>query len=193
MKNFMSIVVLVAALFAGCATRSVAPVAFYDFGLAPASTSSGQSVFIADVRSADWLETTDMLYRLGYRDTRSLARYASSRWAGAPGAMLTVRLRQSAGNALTSKSRQAKCTLSLSLSEFSQVFDSESSSRAVMHLQATLAENQTAGRYVGREFRIDKSARTADAAGGAAAFAQIVDELTRQIDAWVLEAGFCKA
>jgi cholesterol transport system auxiliary component len=193
MKNLMSVMVLVATLAAGCASRGTAPVAVYDFGLAPASTSSGQSVFIADVRSADWLETTDMLYRLGYRDARGLARFGSSRWAGAPGAMLTVRLRQSAGSALTSRSRQAKCTLSLNLSEFSQVFDSESSSRAVMHLQASLAENQTAGRFVGREFRIEKIARTTDAAGGAAAFAQIVDELTRQIDAWVLEAAFCKA
>jgi cholesterol transport system auxiliary component len=192
MKTFVPFMIVAALTATACAGGTPMPVTVYDFGLAPASTPSGQSVFVVDVRGADWLDTTDMLYRLGYRDARSLARYASSRWAGTPGAMLTVRLRQSHGNGLTTKPRQVKCTLSLSLSEFSQVFDSETSSRAVLHLQATLADTLAAGRYDLREFRIEKPTRTADAAGGAAAFAQMADELTRQIGEWIVETGFCK-
>jgi uncharacterized lipoprotein YmbA len=140
MNRFLPFMIAMTFLATGCATRTPMPVAVYDFGLAPASAPSGQSVFVADARSADWLETTDMLYRLAYRDARTIARYSSSRWAGTPGAMLTVRLRHSAGNGLNARPRQIKCTLSVSLAEFSQVFDSETSSRAVMHLQAALGE-----------------------------------------------------
>jgi cholesterol transport system auxiliary component len=193
MNRFLPFVIVASFLATGCATRTATPVAVYDFGLAPASTLPGQSVFVADVRSADWLETTDMYYRLAYRDSRSLARYGSNRWVGTPGAMLTVRLRQSAGNGLSAKPRQVKCTLALTLSEFSQVFDTEANSRAVMNLQATLAENIPTGRFEMRAFRMDNPTPTPDAAGGAAAFAQIADEVTRQVGEWIVESGFCKA
>jgi len=189
-----SITLLLALLLSsGCASRQRESLQIYDFGiaLAPAS-SAADSVYVAEVRAADWLDTTDMFYRLTFRDPRALAAYANSRWAGAPAAMLTVRLRQSVSSASVGRTPQVKCVLGLSLAEFSQVFSSGNTSRAVLHAQATLAENTPAGRTATREFRLERPTPTADAAGGAAAFSEIAAALSEDLRAWISEAGFCK-
>ncbi len=193
MKTLITLI-LAALLASGCASRREHPLQVYDFGIAaPPGSAAGESVFVNEVRAADWLDTTDMFYRLAYRDPRALATFANSRWAGTPAAMLTVRLRQSVGNGSVVRNPQVKCVLGLSLAEFSQVFASGNTSRAVFHAQATLVENATTGRNASREFRLERPTPTADAAGGAAAFSEIAAVLSGELRAWIAEAGFCKA
>lgn len=188
------IMFLAFALLAGCASGSKLPVETYDFGIAGSATAPpGQDVFIADVRAAEWLSTTDMLYRLEYRNPRILSRYSTSRLAGAPAAMLTIRLRQSVGNGTSARGRQAKCSLTLFLTEFSQVFAAEQDSRAVMHMRATLTDTATTERALVREFRIERPAPTPNAAGAAAAFSDIATSLADELNAWISEAGTCKS
>ena len=184
----------VAALLAtGCVSTREHPRQIYDFGIAaPSGSASGESVFVAEVRAADWLDTTDMFYRLAYRDSRALAPFANSRWAGTPAAMLTVRLRQAVGNGSIVRNPQVKCVLGLGLAEFSQVFASGNTSRAVLNAQATLVENATAGRNMSRDFRLERPTPTADAAGGAAAFSEIAAALSEELRAWIADAGFCR-
>ncbi|MGQ0578552.1 MAG: ABC-type transport auxiliary lipoprotein family protein [Betaproteobacteria bacterium] len=192
MKTLIALV-LAGLLATGCASRREPASQIYDFGIAAAPAGvAADSVFVAEVRAADWLDTTDMFYRLAYRDPRALTPYAGSRWAGTPAALLTVRLRQSVGNGSATRNPQVKCVLALSLAEFSQVFESEASSRAVLHSQATLAEHVTAGRNMSREFRLERPTPTADAAGGAAAFSEIADSLSEELRAWIAEAAMCK-
>jgi cholesterol transport system auxiliary component len=187
------LMLLAIVLLAGCATGSKHPVEIYDFGIpASAAPPPGQDVFVADIRAAEWLGTTDMLYRLEYRNPRNLASYAASRWAAAPAHVLTIRLRQSVGNATSARGRQAKCTLALFLSEFSQVFTNDQNSRAVMHLRATLTDSATTERALVREFRIEKPAPTPNAAGEAAAFAEIATSVTEELNAWITQAGVCE-
>ena len=187
------IMFLALALLAGCASGSKPPVETYDFGIAgSAATPPGQDVFIAEVRAAEWLSATDMLYRLEYRNPRVLTPYSASRWAGAPAAMLMIRLRQSVGNAASARGRQIKCSLALFLSEFSQVFASERDSRAVMHIRATLTDTATTERALVREFRIERPAPTPNAAGAAAAFSGIATSLADELNAWITGAGTCK-
>lgn len=184
---------LAAMLLGGCASGKPLPAETYDFGIAASATAPpGQDVFVAGVRAADWLNTTDMLYRLEYRNPRILMPYSASRWAGTPADMLTIRLRQSVGNALSPRGRQVKCDLALFLSEFSQVFDSDQDSRSVMLLRATLTDVATTERGLVREFRIERRAPTANAAGGAAAFSDIATSLVDELNDWIREAGFCK-
>ena len=187
------LMLLVVVLLAGCAVGNKQPVEIYDFGIPASSTPpSGQDVFVADIRAAEWLGTTEMLYRLEYRNPRNLAPYAASRWAAAPAHMLTIRLRQSVGNGTSARGRQAKCTLALFLAEFSQVFASDQDSRAVMHLRATLTDSATTERALVREFRIEKPAPTPNAAGAAAAFADIAASVTDELNAWITQAAVCK-
>jgi cholesterol transport system auxiliary component len=186
------IAILLAALLAcGCASRPEQPAQIYDFGVAAQAASSSGSVFVAEVRTANWLATTDMFYRLAYRDPRELAPYANSRWAGTPAAMLTVRLRESIGDGSATRGSQAECVLALSVSEFSQVFSAENESRAVLHAQATLLQ-KAGGRNLSRNFRVEEPATTSDAAGGAAAFSNVADTLSSQLKAWIAETGACE-
>ncbi len=189
----MPVIFLAVLLLAGCASGNRLPVAIYDFGIAgPATAPSGQDVFLAEVRAAEWLNTTDMLYRLEYRNPRILSPYSASRWAGTPAVMLAIRLRQSVGNATSVRGRQAKCSLSLFVSEFSQVFSAEQDSRAVMHLRATLTDTATSERALVREFRIERPAPTPNAAGEAAAFSELVTSAAGELNAWIAQEGACK-
>jgi cholesterol transport system auxiliary component len=184
---------LVAFLLAGCASRGAPPIDTYDFGIAGATSAPAeQDVFLADVRAADWLNTTNMLYRLEYRNPLVLSTYSASRWAGTPAAMLTLRMRQSVGNGASTRGRQTKCTLSLFLSEFSQVFANDRDSRAVMHVRATLTPVAAGEPVLVREFRIERTAPTPNAAGEAAAFADVATALSEKLNGWIGEAGICK-
>jgi cholesterol transport system auxiliary component len=180
------------ALLTGCASGGKPPIETYDFGIAGSATApSGQDVFIAEVRAAEWLSTTDMLYRLEYRNPRVLAPYSAGRWAGAPAAMLTIRLRQSVGNGTLVRGTTAKCSMALFLSEFSQVFANERDSRAVLHIRATLTDTAATGPARVREFRIERPAPTPNAAGAASAFADIATSLADELNAWIRGAGIC--
>lgn len=173
---------------AGCAgTQKSAPRVF-DFGPAGATTATpAHSVAVAEMRAPEWLASTDMLYRLAYQDRFALARYGQSRWAGAPGAMLTLKLRQEIGHA-----PGGKCTLALDLAEFSQVFDAPAASRAVLQVQAALnAGGGSRSALARREFRLEKATPTADAAGSAAAFSQLAGELAVALNAWIGESEAC--
>ncbi len=188
------IMFLAALLLAGCASGSKLPIETYDFGIAAsAAVPPGQDVFLAEVHAAEWLSTTDMLYRLEYRNPRLLTPYSASRWAGTPAAMLTIRLRQSVGNATSARDRQAKCGLTLFLSEFSQVFAGEQDSRAVLHMRATLTDTAATGRALVREFRIERPTPTPNAAGAAAAFSDLATSVAEELNAWISGAGICNS
>jgi len=64
MKTLITLM-LAALLTTGCASRREHPLQVYDFGIAaPPGSTAGESVFVNEVRAADWLDTTDMYYRL---------------------------------------------------------------------------------------------------------------------------------
>jgi cholesterol transport system auxiliary component len=174
-------------VLAGCASTKPPPTQVFDFGLAGAAPATPtQSVAVAEMRAPEWLASTDMLYRLAYSDLYALARYGQSRWAGAPGTMLTLRLRQEIGHA-----PGGRCTLTLNLVEFSQVFDAPDESRAVLQVHAALAAAASRGDLTQREFRLERPTPSADAAGGAAAFSELAGVLAVALNAWIAESADC--
>ena len=187
------IILFAVLLLAACAGGSKHPVEVYDFGIPAAVTPPpGQDVFLADIRAAEWLGNTDMLYRLDYNNPRKLAPYSASRWAAPPAHMLTIRLRQSVGNGTSTRGKQTRCSLTLFLSEFSQIFANDQNSRAVMHLRATLSDPASSEPTLVREFRLEKPAPTPNAAGAAAAFSEIATSVAEELNAWISETGACK-
>ena len=82
--------------------------------------------------------------------------------------------------------------LRLEIVEFSQVFDSASSSNAVVRVRASLIGQDRRGGNVllGQQlFSAQTPAPTADAAGGARAMAVSVNDLATQLSNWLQRYG----
>lgn len=188
MNGRLLLLALCAAL-AACATRTADPVRAYDFGLPNGPNPASVKVHVRPVEAPEWLDRPDMLYRLAYRDSRVLAPYAAARWAGTPPTMLTLKLRQALGE---SDPRTTPCVLSVQLEEFSQVFDAQDASRAVLFARASLRETGGQRRSESTTLRLERATPTPDAAGGAAAFAELASELTGQLRDWLAGLGYCR-
>ena len=189
MNKTLLLILLTATLAAGCASKRPPAPQLFDFGMAPDTQPLRAALAIPEAQAPDWLARSDMLYRLAYRDPRSLQSYSMSRWAGTPASMLTLRLRQAFD---TVPARRAQCVLQVQIEEFSQVFDAPDSSRAVLHAQASLQETAGIRRLESRAIRLERRAHAADAAGGAAAFAALADEFADAMRAWVETRGYCQ-
>lgn len=197
-------ILLAAALLAGCGALPDKPVqpTMYDFGPSPvaASTPAPQrpALLLPEVEARGALETTELLYRLGYEDAHQLRSYAYARWSAVPGVLVRQRLRDvlgreravldaSAAAALARRGGAAPPVLRVELEEFSHVFDSTVSSRGVLKLRCTLLENTGGGeRLVAqRSFTVERPAPSADAAGGVRALTAAADAAAEAIAGWL--------
>ena len=198
--------VLALCTLAACATPQ-APVAkaLYDLGLpwsvsvdtapAPALTSGAPTlaapsaappaVVLADIATGAALDSTAMLYRLAYADVQQLRPYTLARWSMPPAQLLRQRLRDALaarGPVLSPSEGSAPWRVVVELDEFSQVFDTPTTSAAVVQLRATLLRGDlsVAQQAIGAR----AIAPSADAAGGARAMATAADNAARQLAAW---------
>lgn len=198
---------LAALLVAACSSLPDKPVreVQYDFGPAPAASAPaaaavGTPLVLAELEVNASLETTAMLYRLGYDDPFQLRPYAFARWSAAPGDLLQQRLRQAleqtrpvldprAASSLARRGGVRPPVLRVELDEFSQLFDSVGASRGILRLRATLTESAPAGdRLVAqRTFSVERPAPTADAPGGVRALTAAADAAAQEIAAWLAQ------
>ncbi|MFM0101075.1 ABC-type transport auxiliary lipoprotein family protein [Paraburkholderia nemoris] len=176
-------------LAAGCAgTPAAISDIRYDLGPPNPAASAGTlpAVKVLDVTAPDNLESDKLIYRLSYADAQQTASYANSHWTMAPSQLLTQRLRgalSSRGTVLTGADGVHAPVLKVDLSEFEQVFDSQSESHAAVTARATLTQN---GKVIGqRTFLARAPSSSTDAAGGAQALAAASDDLVAQIGAWL--------
>ena len=203
-----------ALVLAACSAlpHKPAPIARYDFGLptpaasnaAPlAATSTRAPLVMAKVGTSGGADaSTAIVYRLAYANDRELHPYTQARW-GAPAALLIQqRMRDTlsrqravlmdddgATQALVPASLPAM--LRLEVDEFSQVFDSASTSRGLVRLRATLTELTPKGeKWLGQQvFEVSEHSPTADAAGGTTALAAASAQAAQQVDAWLRQLG----
>ncbi|WP_233828019.1 ABC-type transport auxiliary lipoprotein family protein [Paraburkholderia sp. ZP32-5] len=176
-------------LAAGCAgTSAVVSDVRYDFGPPPqtAAASPLPAVKVLDVGAPSVLESDRLIYRLSYADAQQTAAYANSHWTMMPSQLLTQRLRNTLsahGTVLTGSDGVAAPVLRVELTQFEQVFDSQTESHGAITARATLTQN---GKVVSQHtFVVRAPARSADAAGGAQALAAASDDLIAQISAWL--------
>jgi cholesterol transport system auxiliary component len=202
MKKFLLVAIV---LLAACASpRAKAPAAVYDFGaqrLAAASGSSGisgdkrlrASIWIPDAQAPVWLDNTAILYRLAYHDLARVYAYGSSRWAATPATLLTQRIRSRIGAVndagVTSAAEGARTNymLRLELEEFTQIFDTTDSSRAVVRLRASLIDRRTRLLLSQRNFSIEQSSPAPNASGGVRALTEASDNLIGSLIGWLAE------
>lgn len=198
------LLVLAPVALAACSALPDKPTreTMYDLGPvslpAASATPPGAPLVLPDLEVNGALETTALLYRLGYADAFQLRPYGFARWSAPPGQLLLQRLRDHIGQArpvldsasAASLARRGGVTppvLRVELEEFSQVFESQSASQGVVRLRCTLLESTAAGeRLVAqRIFGAQLPAPTADAPGGVRALSAASDAVARDILAWL--------
>ncbi|RFU47166.1 ABC-type transport auxiliary lipoprotein family protein [Paraburkholderia sp. DHOC27] len=160
----------------------------YDLGPPPAPAASAHMppVKVLEVTAPQTLGSDKLVYRLSYADAQQMASYANSHWTMAPAELLTQRLRNTlsqSGMVLTGADGISAPVLKVDLSEFEQVFDSQTQSHAQVSARATLMHH---GKLLAQQtFTASAPANTADAAGGARALAVASDDLVAQIATWL--------
>lgn len=136
----------------------------YDFGPGPLPTAAATTtpaaqrpaLTLPDIEATGRLESTQLLYRLGYADAQVLHAYGQARWSQAPGQLLRHRLRDALSAQRTvlgadeaaSIARQdgrVPDVLRISLDEFSHYFQAPQQSAGLVRLRATLLRNGAAG------------------------------------------------
>jgi cholesterol transport system auxiliary component len=185
---------LCALLASGCSLplNGKGEIAAYDFGTAAATREGGprlrQPLLVYEVSGPAWMDTASIHYRLAYRDASRPQAYAGSRWVMPPAALLTNRLRQRLAGAgggviLPTDGLRAAASLRVELDEFTQVFDAENRSRAVLRLRASLVGSRSL--IAQKAFSVDKAAASQDAEGGVRALTAASDEVLEQLLDWV--------
>lgn len=186
---------LLLALLSGCAIwpQPRAGMANYDFGLSSPRQNAHprlqQDLVVADVSAPAWMDNSNMYYRLVYQDATRPRAYALSHWVMSPAALLGQRLRadiaraSKAGVFAPADGVRAEYTLRLNLEEFSQVFDTATSSHAELRLRAVLMRM---GEVVAqRQFNTEHAAATPNAEGGVRALIAASDATGAKLVGWL--------
>jgi cholesterol transport system auxiliary component len=134
------------------------------------------------VRAVAPFDSTDMHYRLAFRNAAEIAAFANSRWAATPGEMLRKQILRGAGE------RTGGCMLDLEIQEFTQVFSAEKASEARIELRAALSRP---GTHVSRGFTVSEPNAGPYAATGAGAFARAADRAIGELARWISTQPGC--
>jgi len=156
------------------------------------------AIALADVEAGGSLDTSAMLYRLGYADANQLRPYAQARWTSAPAQLVRQRVREhlamrrpvlnvGEGAAIYRSGGAAPRVLRLELEEFTHWFDAPAQSAGVVRLTATLGENTPSGEKLlaQRVVVVKTPATTHDAPGGVRALAAATDAAAEEIAQWL--------
>jgi len=152
------------------------------------------TLVLPEVEASAALDSTAVLYRLGYSDAQQLRPYAQARWSMAPAQLVRQRLREQLGQrravlqaAQGMATAKPALTLHLELDEFSHWFETPERSSGLVRLRATLAQPEAGGERLlaQRSFVVQRAASSADAAGGVRALTAATDALIGEIEQWV--------
>ena len=135
-----------------------------------------------EVRAPLWMDSMGIEYRLVYDEPTRLREYTRARWAGPPAQLIQQRLTQQLGMRASGQGR-TRCVLRIDVDAFAQIFNDPETSSGRLQGRAQLLDS-TRTLLTTFEFRIEKSAPTADSRGGVAALAAAVDQLADDLVAW---------
>lgn len=180
MKRFVLFVLT--AFLAGCGGATVSEPRSFDLGLNAPGTAL-PAVRIASVRAVTPFESTEMQYRLAYRNAAEIAAFANSRWAATPAELLRKQLLRAAAGG------PGKCGLEIEIQEFSQVFASKEASDARIEMRAGLSSGS---KTLSRQFTVIESNAGPDAVAGAAAFARASDRAIGELGRWIAAQAECR-
>ncbi len=205
-RQHLAIAWLATACVAGCGSFVDKPQrpSLFDMGPLPPLTAPIErpgprhALVVPEIGASGALDSSAILYRLGYADDHQLRAYAQSRWTAPPPQLVRQRLRQQLGReravlnldesaALGRERGEPLLVLRMELEEFAHVFDAPERSRGVIRLRATLLSSTPAGeRLLGqRSISVQGSAPTQDASGGVRALTEATDAAAADISQWL--------
>jgi len=182
-----------ALLLGACASKGPST-SQYDFGPLPAAAQASPqnvapvSIIIADITGPASLDAERMHYRLLYADARQSRPYAYNQWTSTPLQLLTQRMKariaQAGVKVLSTTDAAASVNLlRMEVEDFTQNFDTATSSSGVVRLRASVFR---AHKLVDQKtFSRSAPAPSADAAGGARALADASDAVAADVLAWL--------
>ncbi len=186
--------VLSVALLSACAglpERAPAPLR-YDFGPAATVTQpvpGTRPLLALRVQASPALDSSAMLYRLGYADAQQLRAYSQARWAMVPAELLQQRLREGLGRqyVLPPAGEAAPRLLHIELEEFSQLFSSADQSAGLLRLRASLLQRTVGPEQLlaQRDIQLQQPATSADASGGVRALSAATDAAVTELVQWL--------
>ena len=174
-------------LIAGCASSGGQDsiVKTFDLGTA-APKAQLPALRSVSVRAPMPFDGVDMYYRLAWRDGAEIASFAQNRWAAPPAELV----RRQILRALPATGA-APCALEVELQDFSQVFSSKEASEARLEMRAALIAGNT--RVAARSVQVAEAAPSANAAGGAAAFARASERAVSELAEWIALQAACRS
>ncbi|HET7587767.1 MAG TPA: ABC-type transport auxiliary lipoprotein family protein [Gammaproteobacteria bacterium] len=172
---------------AGRASAQPAPAA----GAAPAE---GRILRIAEISAPNWLDSTNLYYRLAYRNDARISAYSRSDWVAPPPVLLGNVLQSTLASAGQwrailgpSDVNQADVALRVELNDFEQAFTGQDQSAGVLDATVTVVSNERNRILAQRHFHIEKPAPSADAAGGVQALSEASRAFAMKVRDWLNE------
>jgi cholesterol transport system auxiliary component len=194
-----------ALLLAGCISTS-APVHVQHFtlagaGSAPASSAEQAGVEhrpilrIAEITAPNWLDGTNLYYRLAYKDNAQISAYSQSEWVAPPPVLIGNVLQSTLAGSGQWKAilgprdvTRADVAIKIQLDNFAQTFSSTEQSQGVLDATATVIDGKSNGIIAQRHFHIEKPATSADAAGGVQALSKAAHAFASKLAPWLAKA-----
>lgn len=201
-RTFAILLVPAALALAGCiSSGETIQVEHFTLGGAapPAQNASATNqrgthiLRIAEIDAPNWLDSTNLYYRLEYRNGAKISAYSRSDWVAPPPALLAnvlqATLAAGAGQwkAILGPNDVARAdlTLQVKLNDFEQQFMSAQQSIGLLDATATLFDAN--GIVAQRQFHIEKPAPSADAAGGVKALSEASQAFAGNIRQWLAD------
>jgi cholesterol transport system auxiliary component len=191
-------------LLGGCGLKSppLPPTAMYDFGSPESGMQQSESriahvIVVQDPIAPLWLDSRDMHYRLAYDEPARLRRYASSRWAVSPvqlvGTLLRRRMGEATvhGGAIRDYGLESDYWVRVELEEFSQVFDTERTGRALVRMKVALNERRVRRLLAQRTFAAEAACPSPNSQGAVEGLRTASEQVVADVVDWVamLTAG----
>ena len=167
-------------------TRGETRIAVYDLGLPGRIDAPVRKMPMAvEVRAPLWFDSLGIGYRLTYAEPARLREYARARWAGPPAHLHQHKLVRELGLVAAGQGRTS-CVLRVDITEFSQVFETPTVSRAVLQGRIQWLDRSRT-RLVEQNFAFTQAADTADSKGGVSALTATLAQLTKAVADWESE------
>lgn len=185
-------------LLAACTINAPARVApaLYGIGETPAAAGRERpriagTLMIPSVAAPAWLDTTGIVYRLGYEQANRLRAYNESRWVATPATLLTEALRSRFAGPVERvvsgvDGANADDVLRVELEDYTQTFSAPGRSHVNVRARATLVDRGTREIVAQRTFSVEREAAP-NAEGAASALAASSTDLIENLLDWVAQ------